>query len=55
MKTRTETDSLGALEVPRDALYGAQTQRAINNFAISGRAMPPAMPGSSSFCVPTSI
>jgi fumarate hydratase class II len=38
---RTEKDSMGALEVPVDALYGAQTQRAINNFPISGRALPP--------------
>ena len=33
-------DSLGELEVPADALYGAQTQRAANNFAISGIRMP---------------
>ncbi|MAM71120.1 MAG: aspartate ammonia-lyase [Gammaproteobacteria bacterium] len=41
-KTRTEHDSMGALEVPADALYGAQTQRAINNFPLSGQAMPEA-------------
>lgn len=40
MKTRIETDSMGELEVPADALYGAQTQRAINNFQVSGRPMP---------------
>ncbi|HEV8409517.1 MAG TPA: aspartate ammonia-lyase [Gemmatimonadaceae bacterium] len=34
--TRTERDPLGALEVPADALYGVQTQRAVNNFQISG-------------------
>lgn len=39
-KTRIEKDSMGRLEVPVDALYGAQTQRAINNFPISGRSMP---------------
>lgn len=39
-ETRTERDSMGELEVPADALYGAQTQRAINNFPISGQAMP---------------
>ncbi|MDT8439460.1 MAG: lyase family protein, partial [Wenzhouxiangellaceae bacterium] len=39
-KTRIETDSMGQLEVPADALWGAQTQRAINNFPISGRPMP---------------
>lgn len=33
---RTEQDSLGSIDVPRDALYGAQTQRAIQNFEISG-------------------
>lgn len=39
-KTRIEIDSMGALEVPADALYGAQTQRAINNFPVSGQRMP---------------
>ena len=38
--TRTETDSLGEMLVPSDALYGAQTARAVANFPISGRAMP---------------
>lgn len=33
---RTENDLLGNLEVPRDAYYGIQTQRAIDNFKISG-------------------
>lgn len=37
---RTESDSMGELKVPSDALYQAQTQRAVNNFAISGLAMP---------------
>ena len=37
---RTESDSMGELQVPSDALYQAQTQRAVNNFAISGLAMP---------------
>lgn len=36
MKTRTEKDSLGTLEVPQDAYWGAQTQRAVENFPISG-------------------
>lgn len=40
--TRVVTDSMGSLEVPADALYGAQTQRAINNFPISGMPMPKA-------------
>src|ERR1700737_203358 len=36
MQTRTEKDSMGAMEVPEDALYGATTQRAVLNFPISG-------------------
>lgn len=36
MTTRTEKDSLGEVHVPADALYGAQTQRATQNFQISG-------------------
>ena len=39
--TRTEQDSMGSLQVPADALWGAQTQRALQNFNISGQAMPP--------------
>ncbi len=39
-QTRIEKDSMGSLEVPINALYGAQTQRAINNFPISGIPMP---------------
>jgi fumarate hydratase class II len=37
---RIEHDSMGELRVPADALWGAQTQRAVQNFAISGRPMP---------------
>ena len=37
---RSERDSMGELLVPENALYGAQTQRAINNFQISGQTMP---------------
>ena len=37
---RIERDSLGELQVPKDALYGAQTMRAVNNFKISGLVMP---------------
>jgi fumarate hydratase class II len=37
---RTEKDSMGELQVPVDALWGAQTQRAVNNFPISGITMP---------------
>ncbi|WMC10374.1 class II fumarate hydratase [Oceanimonas pelagia] len=42
MKTRIERDSMGEIAVPEQALYGAQTQRAINNFPISGQPLPPA-------------
>ena len=42
MTTRTETDTLGDLEVPAVALYGVQTQRAVENFAISGIGPHPA-------------
>ncbi len=37
---RTEHDSMGELQVPEDALWGAQTQRAVDNFPISGLTMP---------------
>jgi len=38
--SRTETDSLGPIEVPEDAYWGAQTQRSLENFAIGGQRMP---------------
>jgi fumarate hydratase class II len=38
--SRIETDSLGPVEVPADALYGAQTQRAVENFPVSGLRLP---------------
>lgn len=37
---RTENDSMGAVRVPADAYFGATTQRAIDNFRISGQPMP---------------
>ncbi|MEE8112663.1 MAG: aspartate ammonia-lyase, partial [Acidobacteriota bacterium] len=40
---RIETDSLGEVKVPTSALYGAQTQRAAENFPISGLRRPRAM------------
>lgn len=40
MSTRTETDSIGAIEVPADAYWAAQTQRSRENFAIGGQQMP---------------
>lgn len=39
-KVRIEKDSLGEVKVPADALFGAQTQRAIDNFDYSDRSMP---------------
>jgi fumarate hydratase class II len=39
-ETRTEHDSMGELQVPAGALWGAQTQRAVNNFPISGLVLP---------------
>ncbi len=38
--TRTESDSFGSLEVPANALWGAQTQRSLGFFAIGGQRMP---------------
>jgi fumarate hydratase, class II len=38
--TRIERDSMGEMEVPADAMYGASTQRAVLNFPISGQRMP---------------
>ena len=38
--TRIERDSMGPLQVPAEALYGAQTQRAVDNFPISHQRMP---------------
>ncbi|HEX3427806.1 MAG TPA: class II fumarate hydratase [Candidatus Limnocylindrales bacterium] len=39
-RTRTERDSMGDVEVPADARYGASTQRAVLNFPISGQRFP---------------
>ena len=38
--SRTETDSIGPIEVPNDAYWGAQTQRSLINFAIGQERMP---------------
>lgn len=38
---RIEHDSMGEVQVPKSALYGAQTQRALDNFAISTLTLPP--------------
>src|SRR5262245_44508649 len=42
---RAERDSMGELQVPADALWGAQTQRAVQNFPISGLSVPPEFSG----------
>jgi fumarate hydratase class II len=41
--TRIEKDTFGPIEVPADRLWGAQTQRSLQNFAISGERMPVAL------------
>ncbi|MBI2254499.1 MAG: class II fumarate hydratase [Proteobacteria bacterium] len=38
--TRVETDSMGQIDVPADKLWGAQTQRSLQNFKIGGQRMP---------------
>lgn len=43
MRKRQETDALGTVAVPEDAYYGAQTQRAVENFPVSGLRFPPAL------------
>ncbi|MGA2549287.1 MAG: class II fumarate hydratase [Burkholderiaceae bacterium] len=43
MQMRTEHDSFGPIEVPADHLWGAQTQRSLQHFAISGETMPRAL------------
>jgi fumarate hydratase class II len=40
MKTRTETDTMGAVEVPADRYWGAQTQRSLEHFRIGTERMP---------------
>src|SRR6195256_493697 len=41
MTTRRETDSMGAVEVPADRYWGAQTQRSLEHFKIAGERFPP--------------
>ncbi|MBX9917070.1 MAG: class II fumarate hydratase [Nitrosomonas sp.] len=43
MQTREERDTMGVVEVPATALWGAQTQRSLQNFKISGERMPVAL------------
>ena len=40
MKTRRETDSMGAIDVPADRYWGAQTQRSLEHFKIAGERFP---------------
>jgi hypothetical protein len=40
-RVRVEQDGFGKLEIPAEALYGIQTQRAVENFPVSGLRMPP--------------
>ena len=40
MNYRTEHDSMGEVQIPADVYYSAQTQRAIDNFPISGQPIP---------------
>ncbi len=42
-KIRKERDSMGEMEVPEHVLYGASTQRALLNFPVSGRMLPPSL------------
>src|SRR5436190_134814 len=41
--TRTESDSIGEIEVPTERYWGAQTQRSLQNFRIGGHRMPVAL------------
>ncbi|HRQ06370.1 MAG TPA: lyase family protein, partial [Nitrosomonas halophila] len=40
---REEHDAMGSVKVPANVLWGAQTQRSLDNFRISGERMPPAL------------
>ena len=40
VETRTETDTMGTVEVPADRYWGAQTQRSLENFRIGSERMP---------------
>ena len=41
---RVERDTMGEVRLPKEAYYGAQTQRAVENFPISGQTAPPNWP-----------
>ena len=40
---RTENDTMGPVQVPAQAYYGAQTQRAVDNFPVSGQCLAPGL------------
>jgi fumarate hydratase class II len=40
VQTREERDTMSVVKVPAEALWGAQTQRSLQNFKISGERMP---------------
>ena len=40
MSTRTEHDTMGEVQVPSEAYWGAQTQRSVENFKIGGETLP---------------
>ena len=40
MSYRTEQDTMGEIQVPKDKYWGAQTQRSLENFKIGGQKMP---------------
>ena len=40
MQTRTEKDTMGEMQVPAEALYGASTARAVENFPVARRPLP---------------
>ena len=42
-RTRTERDTFGPVEVPAERLWGAQTQRSLEHFRISGERVPLAL------------
>ena len=41
MKTRSESDTMGSIEVPAERYWGAQTQRSLENFKIGGHRFAP--------------
>jgi len=67
MKTRTEKDTMGPIEVPADKYWGAQTQRSVENFKIgepasmpreiimAAGAIPVCLCGGSSDTIPTAV